>query len=95
MSWQTKKLGEVCNFQNGFAFKSSDYADSGFFVMRIGNVQDGYISLSNPKYIKKSHKSFEKFILQSGDILGSQRLISEAYRFQRQKFTDDQVAYLY
>lgn len=66
---QIKKLGDICEFQNGFAFKSSEYVDSGFFVMRIGNVQDGYISLSDPKYIKKSYKSFEKFILQSGDIL--------------------------
>ncbi len=69
MTWQTKKLGEICDFQNGFAFKSSEYVNSGFFVMRIGNVQDGYISLADPKYIKKSHKPFEKFIIQSGDIL--------------------------
>ena len=68
-NWQIKKIGEICNFQNGFAFKSSEYEDSGFFVMRIGNVQDGYISLSDPKFIKKSHKPFDKFILQSGDIL--------------------------
>lgn len=69
--WQIKKLGEICDFQNGFAFKSFEYTDSGFFVMRIGNVQDGYISLSDPKYIKKSYKPFEKFILKSGDILVS------------------------
>ncbi|MDD4136056.1 MAG: restriction endonuclease subunit S [Candidatus Shapirobacteria bacterium] len=68
-NWEIKKLGDVCDFQNGFAFKSSDYVDSGFFVMRIGNVQDGYISLSDPKYIRKSYKAFDKFILQSGDIL--------------------------
>ena len=53
-NWQTKKLVEVCDFQNGFAFKSPDYTDSGFFVMRIGNVQDGYISLIDPKFIKKA-----------------------------------------
>lgn len=68
-NWQIKKIGEICDFQNGFAFKSSEYVDSGFFVMRIGNVQDGYISLSDPKFIKKSYKPFNKFILQSGDIL--------------------------
>ena len=39
--------------------------------MRIGNVQDGYISLADPKYIQKSHKPFEKFILSTGDILVS------------------------
>ncbi len=31
MIWQIKKLGEICDFQNGFAFKSSEYVDSGFF----------------------------------------------------------------
>ena len=70
-SWQRKRLGEVCDFQNGFAFKSSQYSDSGFFVIRIANVQDGYIELTNPKFVQKSHKSFENFILQSGDILVS------------------------
>lgn len=68
-NWQVKKLKEICNFQNGFAFKSSDYVDTGFFVMRIGNVQDGYVTLSDPKYIQKNHKLFDKFVLQSGDIL--------------------------
>lgn len=65
-NWQTKKLGEICGLLNGFAFKSSDYSKSGFFVIRIGNVQDGYINLDDPKYIKNSRKDF---ILDEGDIL--------------------------
>lgn len=70
-NWQTKKLGEVVGIQNGFAFKSSEYVDSGFFVMRITNVQDGYIELNNPHYIKEANKSFKNFVLKEGDILMS------------------------
>jgi len=70
-NWPTKKLGEVVKIQNGFAFKSSEYVDSGFFVMRITNVQDGFIELNNPKFIKASGKNFENFILHEGDILMS------------------------
>jgi restriction endonuclease S subunit len=70
-NWQTKKLGEVVQIQNGFAFKSSEYIDAGYFVMRITNVQDGVIELNDPKYIKESGKSFGGFILHEDDILMS------------------------
>lgn len=68
---QIKKLGEVVQIQNGFAFKSSEYVDFGFFVMRITNVQDGIIELNDPKYIRESRKSFSGFILKENDILMS------------------------
>jgi len=61
-------LAEVATLQNGFAFKSVDYKEDGYFVMRITNVQDGYLSFESPKYIQL--KSVErKFILEPGDIL--------------------------
>ena len=69
---QTKKLWEICGFQNGFAFKSHEYVENWFFVMRIKNVQDWYINLNDPQYISKDRKNeFEKFILQEWDILMS------------------------
>lgn len=72
MTWPIKKLGEVVIIQNGFAFQSSDYTGSGFFVMRIANVQDGIVELNNPKYIQSDKStSFKKFILHDGDILVS------------------------
>jgi type I restriction enzyme S subunit len=47
----TKKLGDLLEVQNGYAFSSKDYSESGHFVMRIGNVQNGYISTADPKFI--------------------------------------------
>lgn len=67
--WMQKKLANLIEIQNGFAFKSNDYTNSGYFVMRIGNVQDGQIALDNPKYIQLADKRLERFILHEGDIL--------------------------
>jgi type I restriction enzyme, S subunit len=70
MTYPAKKLGEVCELQNGFAFKSNEYVSSGYFVTRIANVQDGYISQDDPKYINASRENeFKKFILSEDDIL--------------------------
>jgi len=70
-SWEIKKLGEVCKLTNGYAFQSKQYTDDGYFVIRIGNVQDGYIDLNNPRYIKIKEEKQKKFILSGGDVLVS------------------------
>ena len=69
--WVEKRLGDLINLQNGFAFKSKEYSESGYFVMRIGNVQNGKIDLSNPRYIQLTDKKLERFTLNQGDILAS------------------------
>ena len=35
-----KKLGEVCDFKNGFAFKSNLFKDTGENIIRITNIED-------------------------------------------------------
>lgn len=68
--WKTVKLGDLIDLQNGYAFKSKDYSSDGYFVMRITNVQRGYISNHNPRYIQiKSNSNLQKFILKEQDIL--------------------------
>lgn len=62
-------LGDLIDIQNGYAFKSTDYTETGHFVIRIGNVQDGEITLDNPRYIRLADKKLERFILSDGDIL--------------------------
>ncbi len=70
--WQTKKLADLVEVQNGYAFSSKDYSESGHFLMRIGNVQNGYISTADPKFIKlPSDGSLQRFVLSEGDILVS------------------------
>lgn len=48
--WEYKKLGEVCNILNGYAFKSSKYTNSGTRIIRITNVQKGYVIPKIRKY---------------------------------------------
>ena len=64
------KFGDVVNLQNGYAFKSKEYSSDGYFVMRITNVQKGYISNHNPRYVQiKSNSNLAKLILKEQDIL--------------------------
>lgn len=70
--WTTKKLGELLDVQNGYAFSSNNYSESGYFVIRIGNVQNGFISLADPKFIQwPADGLLERFALAEGDILVS------------------------
>jgi len=67
--WVEHTLGDLIEIQNGYAFKSTDYTDTGYFVIRISNVQDGEITLANPRFIKLADKKLDRFILTDGDIL--------------------------
>lgn len=66
---KTIKIGNIAKVFNGYAFKSSEYSDEGFQVIRITNVQSGYIINNNPKFIKLTNEQQKKFILAEGDIL--------------------------
>jgi type I restriction enzyme, S subunit len=70
--WKIQKLGALIEIQNGYAFSSKDYSESGYFLMRIGNVQNGFISTEDPKFIKlPADGSMQRFVLSENDILVS------------------------
>jgi len=70
--WEIKKLEDLIEVQNGYAFKSNEYSEDGHFVMRIGNVQNGQISLADPKFVKlQPDSSLSRFELFENDILVS------------------------
>ena len=71
-NWTSKKLGEVCNLLNGFAFKSTQYVNDGIRVIRIANVQKGEIVDEQPAYYPlETQAQIEKYMLREGDILMS------------------------
>lgn len=39
-----RPLKDVCEVLNGFAFKSQEYVPEGIRIIRISDVQSGYIS---------------------------------------------------
>lgn len=68
--WTYKKLGEVCEILNGFAFKSSNYVPEGVRVIRITNVQKGYVEDNDPKYYSYETKDeLSRYLLKEGDML--------------------------
>lgn len=71
MEWAYKKLGDVCDFQNGFAFKSKFFTDSGFPILRISNIQDGRVDLKRIAYTDTSHykENLERYKVEKDDLL--------------------------
>ena len=67
-----KKLGEVCEVLNGFAFKSQEYVSKGIRIIRISDVQNGYISDKDKVFYPKEKLSeFERYLLNNGDLVMS------------------------
>ena len=67
-----KKLGEVAEVLNGFAFKSSEYIAEGIRVIRIANVQKGAIVDDAPAFYPRSkEQGLKRYMLREDDILMS------------------------
>ena len=65
------KIGDICEILNGFAFRSEKYINSGVRIIRISNVQKGYIEDTNPVFYPKNECELDKYMLESGDLLMS------------------------
>ena len=67
-----KTLGEVCNFQNGYSFKSTDYEkqnETNIGILQIKSIQSGFIDENKiTEYIQENNK-YKLFEIQKGDIL--------------------------
>ena len=68
--WEASTLSDFCEFQNGYAFKGKDWADSGFPVVKIGSVKPGFVDLTKVSYVSsETVAGLERFELKAGDIL--------------------------
>lgn len=65
------KLGDICEILNGFAFKSENYAESGIRIIRITNVQNGFVEDNNPVFYPFESMVLNKYMLEEGDLLMS------------------------
>lgn len=70
-SVEVKKLGEVCNFQNGYAFKSNLFVKKGNPIVRITNIDGHNILMDDVKYFNfNDYKTdLSSFIVNKNDIL--------------------------
>ncbi|MFM7856766.1 MAG: restriction endonuclease subunit S [Flammeovirgaceae bacterium] len=71
--WEIKRLGEVCDLQNGFAFKSTDYIEfSNTVNFRMSQIRPGGgVDLeNNPKYLPDEYAiTYKDYLLKEGDIV--------------------------
>ncbi|MGR3856721.1 restriction endonuclease subunit S [Chryseobacterium indologenes] len=68
--WNVKKLEEISNIINGYAFKSEWYDIKGVKIIRTKNFSNGYIFLDDIVYISEDRaKEFSKYELNSFDFL--------------------------
>lgn len=70
--WKEYKLGEICEFQNGYAFKSTDFVDSGDNrVVKIKELKDGGVKFFNDSsYISCDDDEIrDKFAINYLDVL--------------------------
>lgn len=66
-----KKLGDVCSFQNGFAFKSNLFRGEGSPIIRITNIQSNGIIVSNLQgYVGLIDELTQKYPLTEPQIVG-------------------------
>lgn len=68
-NWVWVRLGAVCFFENGYAFKSDKFSsEKGIPVIRISNIKENNVDLDD--CIKTLEENIdEKFIVHQGDLL--------------------------
>jgi type I restriction enzyme S subunit len=89
--WTYKKLGEVCEILNVFAFKSERYTGQGIRVLQITNVQKGLIVDDDPKYYPFDEEAnIKQYMLKEGDLLMSlTRNVGRVGLLQKRHSTDE------
>lgn len=68
--WNTYKLGELVDLQNGFAFKGTDFIDDGVPVIKIKNVKPGRILLNDLSFVSREiADKAQRYRILPNDIL--------------------------
>ncbi|MCI5495800.1 MAG: restriction endonuclease subunit S [Roseburia sp.] len=62
-------IEELCEILNGYAFKSDNYVEEGVRIIRIANVQKGYIEDNTPVFCQYDNLELEKYMLMENDLL--------------------------
>ncbi|HHF3626635.1 TPA: restriction endonuclease subunit S [Haemophilus influenzae] len=68
--WEKTTLSEICEMQNGYAFKSSDWVEQGIPVIKIGSVKPIIVEVEGNGFVSEDYSKLKPdFLLTSGDIL--------------------------
>ncbi|HAM38454.1 MAG: hypothetical protein A2539_00765 [Elusimicrobia bacterium RIFOXYD2_FULL_34_15] len=69
--WRMSDFGEIAKIQPGFAFKSSDFTTQGYKIIKIANIQNGIVDISQTDYVSEDvfGNTDKRFHLVSGDVI--------------------------
>jgi len=68
--WKRGVLADLATYQNGYAFKTKDWQDSGHPVVKIGNVKPGVIDVTGASCVSTDVVvGLDRFKLSRGDLL--------------------------
>lgn len=71
--WKDYKLGDIVNFQNGFAFKSSEFRyDGKYKIIRIKELKNGSVNFFEDTVSvsdEPNNKAMSKFLVNKGDVI--------------------------
>ena len=65
--WGICRLSDLCKIENGFAFSSNDYMTEGVPLIRISNIVNNSVDLTECVYIQE--KVDDRFVVTKGDLL--------------------------
>ncbi len=69
--WEWIRLGDVAEFVNGFAFKSSDFTDVGIGIVKIGDIQNGEVTSASMSRVNEEviTNLDDSLMIKNGDML--------------------------
>ena len=67
--WQLKKLSEVASVQTGLAKNTANAGPLSVPYLRVANVQDGFLDLTEVKSVNVTEDALSRYQLRPGDVL--------------------------
>ena len=68
--WELKKIGDICKIKSGYAFKSEWWADEGVPVIKIKDIQNNTVDLTDLSMVSNENaKKAKQFKTVPGDLL--------------------------
>ncbi len=67
-NWLITSFGDVLTVKNGYAFKSTEYQSEGIPIVRISDINEGIVNVSNSKCISEDDE-LDGYAVNAGDIL--------------------------
>jgi type I restriction-modification system DNA methylase subunit/restriction endonuclease S subunit len=66
--YEKKKLGDMCSFVNGHAFKSEEFTNTGIPVIKIKNIKNNIINIDTAECVTEN-EGLSRFIVKDNDMV--------------------------